>query len=77
MFEIDLSRLSAIEKEKVKYIMKNGKLIGKRTSYGQTLELYLVDQTYFELLYGTQDQIISKLMEITDVNAARFYGKDD
>jgi hypothetical protein len=73
--KMNLSNLSTIEQEKVRHITKNGKLIEKRTSYGQTLELYLVGQTYYELLYGNQDQIISKVMEITDDSKARFYEK--
>jgi len=76
MLKVNLSNLSIPEQEKAKFILKNGKFIEKRTSYGQTLALYLVDKTYFELLYETQDQVISKVMEITDVNMKRFYGKE-
>jgi hypothetical protein len=69
----DLTSLSL--SEQARYIIKKGKFIEKRTAGDQTLALYLLDQTYFELLSGSTDQVISKVMEINHESMERFYGK--
>jgi hypothetical protein len=69
----DLASLSLAEQ--AKYIIKKGKFIEKRTSGDQTLALYFIDQTYIELLSGSTDHTILKVMEINNDSMERFYGK--
>jgi hypothetical protein len=61
--------------EQAKHIIKKGKFIEKRTSGGQTLALYFIDQKYIELLSASTDHAILKVMEINNESMERFYGK--
>ncbi|MFL5728187.1 MAG: hypothetical protein ACJ75J_01765 [Cytophagaceae bacterium] len=70
--KVNLSSLTTAEK--AKYILKNGKFVEKRTSYGQTLDLYLLEQVYYEILYETHTKTVLKVMEISESAMARFYG---
>jgi hypothetical protein len=61
--------------DQAKYIINKGKFIEKRTSGGQTLALYSMDTTYFELLSSNNDKVVLKVMELNNISMERFYGK--
>lgn len=62
--ETTFSELSTLQK--YKHISENGKYIGVRQYYNYYINLYLVNDTFFEVWYFRQENAIERVELLTD-----------
>lgn len=53
--------------EKYQYISDNGEYIGVRSYYNYAINLYLVGESFYELLYFRPENKIEKIERLTDI----------
>lgn len=67
----DFSKLSL--SDQYQYISDNGKYIGVRSYYNYAINLYLVEDQFYELWYFRTDNKIERIERLTDLSKLDLY----